>query len=92
MPTPLPHKFPHMTGLADLGTSIELNFEHHRFSVALERILEAVAETDGAITRAEPWKLATREGADYRSQLATSLYVYAESIRLLTALLYPLFL
>ena len=89
IPTPLSKDFPHMTGLGGLGTSIQLAFEDHRFSVALELTLGVVGEIDGAITRAEPWKLAAREGDEYRSQLATSLYAYAECIRLLTALLYP---
>lgn len=58
-------------------------FRHSAFSSALENVLWAVSGTDSYLSSAAPWKMsdgAARDGV---------LYTAAESIRIITALLYP---
>jgi methionyl-tRNA synthetase len=69
-------------------------FAHHfdalDFSRALETAWEIVAATDGYLTASAPWKQS--EGISYDQQQAlraTVLYIAAESIRIITALIYP---
>jgi methionyl-tRNA synthetase len=59
----------------------------NQFHFALEFILEYVAGSDRFITTEAPWKVAASGDKGY---LAALLYGSAESIRILTALLYPI--
>ncbi len=53
-----------------------------------DSVMYLVGQTDGYITSKAPWKLAKQEGAV--PELHETLYVCAESIRIITALLYPI--
>jgi methionyl-tRNA synthetase len=64
-------------------------FDGLKFSLALETAWEMVAQLDGVITASTPWKLAARDDAESRSDLAAILYTAAEAIRIITALVYP---
>ena len=52
--------------------------------------LGLVAITDGLLTQKAPWKLAKSSDAAAQSDLRDTLYTAAESIRIITALLYPI--
>ncbi len=64
-------------------------FDDLRFSLALETAWEMVGQLDGIITASAPWKLAAKDDADSRAELAAILYAAAEAIRIITALVYP---
>jgi methionyl-tRNA synthetase len=59
------------------------------FSRALENAWSAIAAVDSYITAQAPWKVAAKEDAESRATLAGILYTAAESIRMITALVYP---
>jgi methionyl-tRNA synthetase len=56
----------------------------------IESAMTLVAATDGLLTTKAPWKLAKSDSAQARIELADTLYTAAESIRIITALLYPI--
>ena len=56
----------------------------------LETVLLLVQQTDAFISKHEPWKLAKSGSAEDVKKLSEILYNAAESIRIITALLYPL--
>ncbi len=60
------------------------------FARALDAIATGVSIADGYITQKAPWKLAKDDSAEARIELQSVLYTAAESIRILTALLYPI--
>ena len=65
--------------------------EIYDFGRNLEEISEAIGATDGYISTHTPWKLAKLETREAREpSLADVLYIAAESIRIITALLYPI--
>jgi methionyl-tRNA synthetase len=57
---------------------------------SLEEIMRLVGATDGYITANAPWKLAKLGTPEANRNLANVLYSAAESIRIITALLYPI--
>ncbi len=63
------------------------------FSKALEIIWSEIARIDGDISGLKPWEIAGKMTTDEydasRSLLAELLYEWAESIRIITALVYP---
>ena len=60
------------------------------FSLALESIWKMMAGADGFISAAAPWKLGAQpDDPAAQLKLAEVLYSAAESIRIITALLYP---
>ncbi len=59
------------------------------FSRALEWVWSQIAKIDGYLTSKAPWKVAAIAGEESKTQLADILYTSAESIRILTALVYP---
>ena len=63
-------------------------FEELDFSRALEKIWQLIALVDEAISHFQPWKRA-QQGDISRIALASHLYTVAESIRIITALVYP---
>jgi methionyl-tRNA synthetase len=70
--------------MREIATS---SFENYDFTKAIGSIVTLVAISDGYITANAPWKLAADEAN--RTRLSTVLYTAAESIRIITALLYP---
>ncbi len=64
-------------------------FEGLSFADALKDIWLAIGVVDALITVKAPWKLATSPESYVRAQLADVLYTAAESIRIITALVYP---
>jgi methionyl-tRNA synthetase len=66
-------------------------FDEMNFSEALKSLWTLVAETDGYLTANAPWKRpAERSEADHALLQARVLATAAESIRVLTALVYPI--
>ncbi len=66
-------------------------FEEMNFSDALKSLWMLVAETDGYLTAHAPWKKpAERTDADHAALQARVLATAAESIRVITALVYPI--
>ena len=60
------------------------------FSLALEALGSGIGHADSLLTQKTPWKLAKLEDAESQAELSDVLYTAAESIRILTALLYPI--
>ena len=66
-------------------------FDDLNFSEALKSLWLLVAETDGYLTANAPWKRpADRSEADHAALQARVLATAAESIRIITALVYPI--
>jgi methionyl-tRNA synthetase len=66
-------------------------FDELEFSEALKSLWTLVAETDGYLTANAPWKKpADRSEADHIALQARVLATAAESIRVITALVYPI--
>jgi methionyl-tRNA synthetase len=66
-------------------------FDDLQFSEALKSLWTLVAETDGYLTANAPWKKpADRSDGDHRALQARVLATAAESIRVITALVYPI--
>jgi methionyl-tRNA synthetase len=94
---PADPKLPSLVSLKQLGDdfadrAVPLfsdRFDDLRFSLALETAWEMVAQLDGILTAAAPWRLAAKDDPDSRSELAAVLYTAAEAIRIITALVYP---
>jgi methionyl-tRNA synthetase len=59
------------------------------FSRALEHTWSAIAAVDSYLTAQAPWKIAASDDAESRKKLSAILYTAAESIRIITALVYP---
>src|SRR3954452_21783665 len=69
----------------------ETAFDRLDFSDALKNLWGLVAETDGYLTASAPWKKpADRSDADHAALQARVLANAAESIRIITALVYPI--
>ncbi len=60
------------------------------FNVLLAEVSLAITVTDKYISDNAPWKLAKTPGPEAREKLTDTLYTAAESIRIITALLYPI--
>ncbi|WP_260705995.1 methionine--tRNA ligase subunit beta [Edaphobacter flagellatus] len=67
----------------------ENRIERDTLSV-LDSIFLLIQQADGYISKNEPWKLAKRGSEEDKHQLSEILYNAAESIRIITALLYPI--
>lgn len=63
-------------------------FDELNFSRALEKAWEAIAVVDNSISAQKPWKW-FEEGDSRKVHLDSSLYDWAETIRIITALVYP---
>ncbi len=68
-------------------TAVESALEHQHFTAAVQACSALITATDGYISENAPWKLAKDPGE--RDRLATVLRTAAKSIRIVTALLYP---
>ncbi|HEU5351687.1 MAG TPA: methionine--tRNA ligase [Terracidiphilus sp.] len=72
-------------------TEFAAAFDDLNFSDALKALWSLVAETDGYLTAHAPWKKpAGRSDADHAALQARVLATAAESIRIITALAYPI--
>jgi len=60
------------------------------FERMIEEFMRLAAIVDGYITKTTPWKIAKSGTDSAQRNLVTVLYVAAESIRILTAMLYPI--
>jgi methionyl-tRNA synthetase len=70
--------------------AVEQSLDALDFSRALERLWTIVAATDGYLTASAPWKQAeSLTDEQQRALRATVLYTAVESIRIITALVYP---
>ncbi|HYB61286.1 MAG TPA: methionine--tRNA ligase [Methylomirabilota bacterium] len=67
--------------------AVNADYSALKFSRALERIWELVAETDGHLTKAKPWTMV--EETAQRPYLETSLYCAADAIRIISVMAYP---
>jgi methionyl-tRNA synthetase len=65
-------------------------FDQLNFSKALELLWSKIAEVDADITGLQPWKIAAQDTEASQLRLAGLLYEWAESIRIITALVYPI--
>ena len=68
-------------------TYAENAIAQYDFARALEYVSALISAVDAFISLCEPWNLAKHE--DRKDQLSGVLYIAAESIRIITALLYP---
>jgi methionyl-tRNA synthetase len=78
---------PSPLGISDgLLRLVNTHFHLNNFSRPLEAIWESIKLLDQAISSTKPWEFAKRGQID---GLSSQLYVAAESVRLITAMLYP---
>jgi methionyl-tRNA synthetase len=79
---------PDVRSLKDVELTVAQFFANHAFSQALSFLQTVVSAVDQFISRSSPWKIAASspDSAELRDILATA----AESIRIITALLYPI--
>ncbi|WP_263384114.1 methionine--tRNA ligase subunit beta [Granulicella arctica] len=74
----------------DVIDQVHKKFERYDFSGATQDLWFFLGAVDGLISSAAPWKLAKSEDPTDKLKLETVLYAASESIRVLTALLYPI--
>jgi methionyl-tRNA synthetase len=80
----------HIAMAASQATALALDcFEQLQFSKALEAIWGLIAAVDKFIVERAPWKLAKGGDDESKKQLGETLYTAAETLRIITALLYP---
>ncbi len=65
------------------------SFEKFEFSKALEDLWELISAVDKHIVEKAPWKLARQTDESSQQQLNATLYNAAETLRIVTALVYP---
>ncbi|HUZ96804.1 MAG TPA: methionine--tRNA ligase subunit beta, partial [Edaphobacter sp.] len=68
----------------------ELSFEEFEFAIQLSFIERQIKAVDSLLTTWAPWKLAKAASDMDRGHARDCLYTAAESIRIITALLYPI--
>jgi methionyl-tRNA synthetase len=73
-----------------LEEAVTAHFEKARFGLAVEAIWQAIRSVDGYLSENTPWKLIGSFGSELFETLDKVLYTAAESIRIITALLYPI--
>jgi methionyl-tRNA synthetase len=73
---------------ADVVERFGVEFEKFNFSKSLELVWDLIGKVDGFLTASAPWKK-DLANTDERHFVANTLYTAAESIRVVTALLYP---
>ena len=72
-----------------LERAVDKLIGRYEFAGALQEIGSFIRQIDGYLSDYEPWKIAKQPGPDARESLEKILYTAAESIRIITALLYP---
>jgi methionyl-tRNA synthetase len=65
------------------------NWSSYNFGKFIDSVFGLVSATDGFITSQAPWKIAKAQAEHWELNLMYVLYTAAESIRIITALLYP---
>jgi len=78
-----------LVGVPTLDTVFGDTLKTHNFSKALRKVWALLGVVDMDISKGAPWKLAKSADADDIQALHEILYTAAESIRIITALLYP---
>jgi methionyl-tRNA synthetase len=76
--------------LMSLSKDFESDLEALSFASALTKAKVMVTLVDGYITQYAPWKLVGSDEPEIQYKAGTILYTAAESIRIITALLYPI--
>jgi methionyl-tRNA synthetase len=66
-----------------------ISYKAEELTATVKSVIGYVGTLDGFLTGQAPWKLAKKDDAASLSDLRTILYQAAESIRIITALLYP---
>jgi len=74
---------------SSLENDVDRRLTNYDFALAIREIFSFIGQIDGFMSINQPWKLAKLEDEQSRITLETTLYVAAESIRIITALLYP---
>jgi methionyl-tRNA synthetase len=64
-------------------------FDNFEFSRAIESVWSLQSAVDKYIVANKPWDLAAQDGAEARARLGRVLYTAAETLRIASALLYP---
>lgn len=64
--------------------------DHYAFHEYLMEVMRLISRIDNLLSTAAPWKLAKSSLPEDQRDLATTLFVSAQGIRLATALLYPI--
>jgi methionyl-tRNA synthetase len=64
-------------------------FDQYQFSRALETLWTLVGAVDKYIVENEPWALGEKKDEESRARLATILYISAEALRIVTAMVHP---
>ncbi len=70
-------------------TAVPRHFEAFEFSRGLEAIWTLLSAVDKFIVEQSPWKLARNPDPEAQAKLDAALYTSAETVRIATALLYP---
>jgi methionyl-tRNA synthetase len=78
-----------LTGVPTLDAVLGDTLNSYNFSKALRKLWNFVGMVDLHISNGAPWKLAKSSNPDDIRRLQEILYTAAESIRIVTALLYP---
>jgi len=76
--------------LMSLSEGFESDLGALSFASALTKAKVMVTLVDGYITQYAPWKLIGSDDPKHQNKAGTILYTAAESIRIITALLYPI--
>jgi methionyl-tRNA synthetase len=71
--------------------SVQDSFERFEYSKGLEAVWALISAVDKFIVRWAPWKLSRQNDDDSQQQLDRTLYTSAEALRVVTALLAPVF-
>jgi methionyl-tRNA synthetase len=79
-----------VVGVPSFGTVFGNALKANNFSKALRKIWALIGMVDLHISNNAPWKLAKSENPNDIQKLQEVLYTAAESIRIITALLYPI--
>ncbi len=74
---------------AEVVVDTAQNFDDFAFTRLVEGCQALIKATDGYFSETTPWKLAKSEDPADREKLASVLLTASESIRIITALLYP---
>jgi methionyl-tRNA synthetase len=94
-------RLPRLVSLADAAQKLQVSagaliqsssedFTAARFTRLLTNVAAFITEVDGFFSLSAPWKLAKSTEPDAADNLRAVLAVTAESIRIITALLYPI--
>jgi methionyl-tRNA synthetase len=75
-------------GMTEVVEAFAKNIERNAFSEALTSVARAIASVDGLLTSRKPWSATDTELS--QNGRRSTLYTAAESIRIITALLYPI--